>query len=302
MREQLLAVSLCCLLVLAGCGGTGTGPTGTASPSDGSSSGKSGPDSGGGGDDDGGDQAGSDGRDGGDDETGTSTGPSAYPPGLDASGVTDRSALFAAHEKALATDDYAANLTQVAVVGGNRTTTTTLIRSDVNGKRAAGRFEVRDASGTTSVDTYRNATTLYRRQKADGETQYLVRNASGPFTDYHERQSDLLRSGAQVFILANFTGDGTIERDGRRLVRYSLAGLNESAIDRNTTVTSAEGELLVDERGVVHRAFVDLRGERDGESRQLRLEYRTTATRNVTVTRPEWSTTAEQEAGNLAPE
>ena len=276
MRRWVLAVGLCCLLVLAGCGGTSIGPGETVSPT-----GEATPTGDG-------------------DDTGSTATPEpfAYPNGTNASSVTDRTALYATHAETLGTVSFASNLTQVVVAGENRSEATSLVRSDPAAERAVSSFTVTEPTGVTSADTFRNGTDRYRRRTVDDRTSYRVRNATGPFEDFHAQQTGLLRSADRLFQLARFAGNGTVERDGRRLARYDLTGINESTVGENTTITSTDGVLLVDERGVVHRAAVEVRGERDGQRQRLRIEYRTTATGDVTVDRPEWLSTAEEESGS----
>jgi hypothetical protein len=289
MRRSLLVVGLCCLVVLAGCGGTSTqptpSPTGSAAP-DGGDGGGGGSDGGDGGDGADGGEGSSDGGDGG------STAFS-YPAGTSESGVADSAALLDAKVESLAGTDYALNVTQVAMVDGTRTRSVSVVRSDLDGQRSLGEFVVRSPSGETTVDIYRNATTLYRRQTVDGRTSYRVRNGSGTFEQYHQRRAGVVRSAESLFRFANFSGAELVERDGRTMARYTLAEVNSSAINESTTITNATGVLLVDERGVIHRGVVDIRGNRDGTPRRLFIELRTTATSDVTVEEPGWLSEAE---------
>ncbi|WP_276257526.1 hypothetical protein [Haloglomus litoreum] len=299
MRRSLLVVGLCCLLVLAGCGGTSTQPTaspspsGTAAPDGGGGDGGAGSDDGDGGTADDGESDGS-GDAGGD---GTDGGSSfEYPEGVDDSGVADSTALFDAHVAAVSGTDYAINLTQVAAIGENRTHATSVVRSDLDRERSLGRFEV-TGQQDTSVAVFRNTSDFYRRQTAAGRTSYRVRNATGSFATYHERRADVLRSANTVFQFANLSSAEIVERDGRRMARYTLDEVDRTAINESTTITDASAELLVDERGVIHRGYVEIDGERDGEPRRLFVEFRTTATGDVPVERPGWLGTAEEEAG-----
>ncbi len=205
----------------------------------------------------------------------------------------DSTALLDTKVDSLAETDYALNVTQVAMVDGNRTRSVSVVRSDLDGQRSLGEFGVRSPRGETTVDIYRNVTTLYRQQTVDGRTSYRVRNGSGTFEQYHERRADVARSAESLFRFANFSGAELVERDGRTMARYSLAEANRSAINESTTITDATGELLVDERGVIHRGVVDIRGNRDGTPRRLFIELRTTATSDVTVEEPDWLSEAE---------
>lgn len=287
MRRSLLVAGLCCLLVLAGCGGTTTQPTPTPS-----TAGSAAPD-GGDGDGDGG--SGGDGGTGRGDGGGGAGGSDefAYPAGVSEAGVADPSALFDAQVGTLSGTDYALNVTQVAMVDGSRTDSVSVVRSDLDRERSLGEFAVSSPTGETSVDIYRNATTFYRRQTVDDRTTYRVRNASGSFQAYHERRADVVRSASSLFRFANFSSAEVVERDGRTMARYTLAEVNQSAVNESTTITNATGELLVDERGVIHRGVVDIHGERDGTPRRLFIEIRTTSTSDVTVEEPGWLSEAE---------
>lgn len=292
MRRSLLVVGLCCLLVLAGCGGTSSQPTASPSPTGTPDGGGAGTDDGAG-DDDGTDGGGSD----GDGTGGATDGADSfdYPDGIDESGVADPTALFEGHVGAVSGTDYALNLTQVAAIGENRTRGTSVVRSDLDGERSLGRFTV-SGQQDTEVDLFRNTSRFYRRQTAAGRTSYRVRNATGSFATYHERRADIVRSASPVFQFADFSSAEIVERDGRRMARYTLEEVNRTAVNESTIITDASAELLVDERGVIHRGYLEIDGERDGESRRLFVEFRTTATGDVTVERPDWLGTAEQEA------
>jgi hypothetical protein len=77
------------------------------------------------------------------------------------------------------------------------------------------------------------------------------------------------------------------ERDDRRVAVCTLDQVNRSAVNDSTTITDARAELLVDERGVVHRAFVEIEGEREGDRRRLFVEFRTLETGSVDVQPPD---------------
>jgi hypothetical protein len=291
MRHSLLVVGLCCLVVLAGCGGTSTQPTPTPSPT--GSAAPDGGDGGGGGSDGGDGSDGADGGGGGSDGGDGGSTAFSYPAGTSESGVADPTALLDAKVDSLADTDYALNVTQVAMLDGSRTRSVSVVRSDLDGQRSLGEFSVTSPSGETTVDIYRNATTLSRRQAVDGRTSYRVRNGSGTFEQYHERRADVARSAESLFRFANLSGAEVVERDGRTMARYTLAEVNGSAVNESTTITDATGVLLVDERGVIHRGVVDIRGNRDGTPRRLFIELRTTATSDVTVEEPDWLSEAE---------
>ena len=232
-------------------------------------------------------------------ETGTATpaDPNAdlsFPPGVNASGVRNRTALFDAHRAMLGERDYATNLTQVVLADGDRTRTVSRVRSDLDAGRLRGAFTA--SANNVSVDTFRNESRFFRRQTVEDRTSYRARNATGPFASYHERRTSLVASS--VYRFADYTANGTVERGNRTLFRFDLADVNESAVAENVTVTGAEGTLLIDGRGLIHRSTLELHGESaDGDRRRRFVSYRVTRTGDLTVERPDWLATAAAASG-----
>jgi hypothetical protein len=204
--------------------------------------------------------------------------------------------LFDAHRATLGERDYAVNLTQVVLADGDRTRTVSRVRSDLDAGRLRGAFTA--SSNNVTVDTFRNKSRFFRRQTVADRTTYRVRNTTGSFESYHDRRTSLVASSVSIYRFAAYTANGTVERDGRTLYRFDLAAVNESAVAENVTVTGAAGRLLIDERGLIHRSTLELRGESaDGDTRRLFVSYRVTGTGDVTVERPDWLSTAAAETG-----
>jgi hypothetical protein len=216
----------------------------------------------------------------------TATPSMASPPGTGPEGVTDAAALFEAHQDGLTGTDYAVAYGTRSVVAGNRSEVSTVVRSDRDRERTLERTGVPGAAAT--LETFRNRSGFFRREAVDDRIHYTVRDPGLSFRAAHRQRADARYPVETVLRYGEFERTGTATHDGRRVTRFGLAAVNRSALSAGTTVTEASGALLVDRQGVVRRALVDIRGERDGTDRRLVAEYRVVETGEVTVTPPDW--------------
>ena len=241
-RLALVAVGL--LVVLAGCSGS---PGGTGPATDGTETG----------------------------EAGTVE----YPAGVTQSGIENASALIAATDQRLATTDYTLTQTLEQQAGEESLSVTQRTRSSLTDER---RLFVFDATSETNRLFVADGT-QYLDAVSDGETT----SRSGPlersFESLHE--PEMLGGGESlggILRNGNYTAAGTVERDGRRLVRFELTEADRSRI--SGSVTDASGEVLVGDDGVVYDAALRI----ELESGYLNQTFRIEQLGDVTVERPDW--------------
>jgi hypothetical protein len=247
-RLALVAVGL--LVVLAGCsgspGGSGTDPAGNGTDAPGSP---------------------------------TTDGSATSPAGNASTGIENASALVAATDQRLATTDYALTQTLEQQAGQESLTVTQRTRSSLTDER---RLFVFDASSETNRLFVADGT-QYLDAVADGETT----RRSGPLERSFEarHEPEMLGGGESlggILRNGNYTDAGTVERDGRTLVRFELVEADRSQI--SGSVTDASGEVLVGEDGVVYDAALRI----ELESGYLNQTFRIERLGDVTVERPDW--------------
>ncbi|RXK51917.1 DUF7537 family lipoprotein [Halorientalis pallida] len=247
-RIALVAVGL--LVVLAGCsgspGGSGTDPAGNGTDTL---------------------------------ESPATDGDAGNAAGTASTGIENASALIAATDQRLATTDYALTQTLEQQAGGESLTVTQRTRSSLTDER---RLFVFDATSETNRLFLADGT-QYIDAVSDGETTTRSAPLQGSFEARHE--PEMLGGGESlggILRNGNYTDAGTVERDGRTLVRFELVEADRSRI--SGTVTDASGEVLVGSDDVVYDASLRI----ELESGHLEQTFRIEHLGDVTVERPDW--------------
>ncbi len=195
------------------------------------------------------------------------------PPGVSASGV-DADALVAAHEDALADRSYTLAVDQ-QTTGGELTIDA---KTDSDGLPAI----IELSTGSADRETYLTANGSYEIRRGGGEqiVRHVDTDASavptgGPYV------RDVLDD-------AQFTYDGTVQRDGRTLHRLSADQADLQRQFQNATVTSYEAELLVSSDGLVHNTTYQLTLAENGTEETFTTRIQLTDVGSTTVAEPAW--------------
>jgi len=195
------------------------------------------------------------------------------PPGVSASGV-DADALVTAHEDALADRSYTLEVDQ-QTTGGELT-----IDAMAGSQRIPAIIQL--STGSADRETYITANGSYEVRRGGGEqiTQRVDADASavptgGPYV------RDVLDD-------AQFSYDGTVERDGRTLHRLSAGKADLQREFENATVVSYDAELLVSEAGLVYNTTYQLTLEEDGTEETFSARIQLTDVDSTTVSEPSW--------------
>lgn len=246
-RKRIALVAVGLLVVLAGCsgspGGTGTDPATTGTDAAGDA------------------------------------GTAEYPAGTAQSGIGNASALVAATDRRLATTDYALVQSLEQRGGGESLAVTRRARSSPDAER---RRYVFDATGETNRRFVADGT-VYFDAVSDGERTTGSEPLERPFAALHE--PEMLDGGESlggILRTGNYTAAGTVERDGRTLVRFELVEADRRRV--SGTVTDANGTVLVGSDGVVYDATLRI----DLESGRWNQTFRIERLGDVTVERPDW--------------
>lgn len=211
-----------------------------------------------------------------------------YPNGVSDGGV-NATALVDAHEAGLENRSFTLEMTLTGA--SENESQSYAVRNAVSADRSRMLAHTNTSTGTT--DVYFTADRVYQRSVLDGRTSYDVRErtsrapqaAPGPLTG--------VRFLRQYLSTANFTPTGVTVDDGTTLI--VLTADTASLVNNSmTNVTRFDARVLVDERGVVHRATLDYAAvSADGETISGSTTLRVTDIGETTVTEPDWLDEAE---------
>ncbi|GAB7094754.1 hypothetical protein JCM30237_19070 [Halolamina litorea] len=205
-----------------------------------------------------------------------------FAPGTGAEGITNTSALLDAHMRALNGSAYRVDASQ----------DTGDTSAEIVVAESGDRLRISTTAGgatTAGTDVWSTADRSVTRRQTNGSVSYSVAGDGTPGAGLAASISDLYvltpLAGIQY---GEFDYDGTVERDGDRLLRFVATGVNESAVEsaNASAVSSYDATVLVSERGVVREATVDATEVVDGESRTVNTTYE--ATTGVEPTAPSW--------------
>ena len=223
--------------------------------------------------------------------------PSPYPDGYGAGGVADPSAAMSTHvEELTARESY--------VVSVNATLL------DENG--SVYRLQSAEAVETGSAEILA-ATRVYgegvlQQYFANG-TVYERFDPPGEDPRYRSNDTDYAvveHAGSTVLwpAVANVSYDGveTVDRDGRTLYRYTGTQITDDeavvplfggTLDRGG-VSDFRATLLIDSDGIIRRLEYQGTVTVEGEDRDLRVVFETTAINETAVAEPDWTDRAEE--------
>lgn len=212
------------------------------------------------------------------------------PPGVSESGVTNASALVAAHNRTLRAEGFVLNGTFVrdppnsghqerryhTVVGPDAERFLTGVRTVQYAPDGAGA----QVTGRERTQVWGNTTTMIRRTTIDNRT------ISGPAERLGTSLS-LTRAPQYASYLnyGEFTIERVVARDGHTFTTLVADGLSED-FGENATF---EGRLIIDEGGIIHEGNITLDGGSNGQVDHA--EYRVVRL-GASPERPAWTTSA----------
>lgn len=170
-------------------------------------------------------------------------------------------------------------------------------RNVVGGGRFSQQSRVQNNQILTTVNTSRSITTTYddgtgqyTRQKRNAETTYSYQPSSRSIQDYAKTR--LLQSLLEATRFE--TPTPSQEKNGRKALRLSSAGqVDVTTLERQTqfiNVSSTEGYIIIDERGVIREASFRVTGDTpEGQEELLYQYYTQRLPNNVFVQEPDWT-------------
>lgn len=186
------------------------------------------------------------------------------------------------HAAVLSEDAYALRYVENRSNGSNFSGR---VRSSPTDERLAATIR----RGNTTVERYAGNGTISFRRTANGTTTYegpTNLSTVGGFEFLHRSGTGANRL-QRLTLVGNYTGAGTVTRDGRTLDRYTVDGLAPTAT-LNGTLERIEGTALIDQRGIVRSANLTLQFRQDGVRQRQTAEYRVTTVGDVSVERAGW--------------
>lgn len=214
--------------------------------------------------------------------------PLGFPPGTSEAGIVAPDRLVEATQRALATTDYE--------------TTSKLVQSDLTVEQARRsslddqrQLQIFDA-GSERNEIFLADGTTYIRSERDGEITYEIREPQQSFEDSHRRpQLGGAESLGGIIGQGSYTPVGTVRHNDRRVRSFTLESAQLPS--DNTTVTDAEGSVLVDADSVVHEAILALEIEGESGAETLDRTFTVSALGPLDVPEPNWVETARQQQG-----
>ncbi|MFD1513749.1 hypothetical protein [Halomarina rubra] len=196
------------------------------------------------------------------------------PPGVTVNGVENASALAAAHDETLLDEGFVFDGTVVTDQPGSgivNETATVVVGVDAETLRS---------DSVRTLWPYENRSVVSQRVRdrlwLDGDEQFVRTNfttrdsvIAGPYDASNDPRDGVTRASTYEGVLdaANFTVESTVARDGHTFTTLVAADANGTEDD-----PAYDGHLVVDERGVVHEAVVEI--DRGPESVWGLLDYR----------------------------
>lgn len=210
-----------------------------------------------------------------------------FPDGANETGIYNASALFAAHNDALAETGYELQLdvTRRDANGSHTVHEHSVVRSSVaSGELARNDSRMENGHRRRTV-SYTNDTSRYAKH-VDSEVTYEVGDPAANVSTLH-RRNDANRVVKQLLALAEYRNATLVQQDGRTLVEYSLTEFaDESAVSGN--VTNASGWVRVSPDGLVYAASLEYTTAADGREAYVSADLRFTEIGEVEVRTPDW--------------
>lgn len=207
----------------------------------------------------------------------------SYPDGISENG-TNVSALADAHADALNGSNFTLTIdtTRNGSAGNRSVHATAAVGSD----RDDVRMNV--STGDQRIATYLSAEKRYTRTVVNGNATYRASNRTSEST---KLVASSFSGGTYIDQFAgragaNFTPTGVREVNGTNLVVLRADGSNVSV--SGMEIAEYNATIFVDERGVVHRFRVSVRGARGDASVRISLSMRVAGIGETTVAEPPW--------------
>lgn len=241
------------------------------------------------------------------DGTATSTGPNQnvdYPPGVTASGLENRTALFAADWTALNESGFVADTwINQSVSGQEGAGSAGYQRARVEPGSESAALQIRrlSAGSESTTDVWQNTTfglTRIVETDADGASESLFRRRG----EVNRFRTNPIASGGPANLVALGQYDEVSVEGSGADTRITLTadGVNESrASGLQFNVSGYSGELVVDQEGRIRAIDVTL--ETSGQrAATFTADYELQSTGGVTVDRPAWFEQGLTEAPDVA--
>lgn len=214
------------------------------------------------------------------------TSDTSYPSGTDADGVTNASTVLSTHQSQLAADSYRIRYELLYdQPGGPPQNSTSVVESNAT----QGRQLHNNILPGRQVGSFLDGDQSFSRIQLDNRTIYDTQPVSENIDSHHEgaaRPGRLLRT---VVGAANYTANGTVERDGRTLRRFSADQPVANATGQlPADVQQFNATILIDDEGRIWRGDLFATGETNGTSQVYYEEYQIVDAGNVSVQRPAW--------------
>ena len=219
--------------------------------------------------------------------------PTEFPPGTDASGIADTATVIETHQSLLANQSYAIQASQ----GTDEGESSLDISIESNPEERRAHATASGAGPLGGTELYLTDDAVYIKRGTGSTTEYQRQDPDVPFPVQHRRQ---LGTGYLEAILSA----GVYERSGHTTVgttpvwEFSLVESHTNQT-RFANVTSVDGTILIDERGIIWRAALEFTADgTPGGPVTTRIEYRVDAVGGVSVPEPSWVAEATSGTGN----
>lgn len=170
---------------------------------------------------------------------------------------------------------------------------TETVRVDIDAKRGTRIEEVSrthrgEMTEWTKVD-YTVGNTSYRKGTKNGETYYDSSDSEGAYIGEVEVTSFDYDYAAAIDGFA-WEKQDTTEFRGTTVTRYVVTGVADKSelVGEETTIEDANGTLLVDADGVVHRLSASATLNEDGTTTTSSVTYTLSKVGSTTVEEPDW--------------
>jgi len=218
------------------------------------------------------------------------------PPGVDGSTVTNATALREAHYEALSGSSFRIDVSET---GGPEPLSFT-----IHNGTGAIRLDLEEVGGDTVNRFYitENVTTGFNSSQTPPKT-YSYGSTGQQFGALFLFAILFGSYPGQQLSVGTFEVDGTVSQNGEELIRLSVTGVNETAVEESgftsseATLTDMAGEVLVRSDGLVREMRLQQRFESGATSD---LSFAVSGLGSTSATEPDWIDEAPRIEGSLS--